>query len=55
MSPICGNLKIKQRNKQSKTETDSQIQGTNWWLPEARGVNEGRERWMGLRGTNCQL
>ena len=31
------NLKSKQTNKQSKTETDSEIQRTNCWLPEWRG------------------
>ena len=32
ISLIRGILKTKQINKQSKTETDSQIQGTNCWL-----------------------
>ena len=35
------NLKNK-TNKQNKTETESQIQGTNWWLPEGQGM-EGRD------------
>ena len=29
-----GSKKIKQMNKQNKTETDSQILRTNWFLPE---------------------
>ena len=29
-----GSKKIKQVNKQNKTETDSQILRTNWFLPE---------------------
>ena len=33
------NLKIK-TNKQNKKNTDSQIQRTNRWLPEGRGVEE---------------
>ena len=35
------NLKHKtneQNRKMNKTETDSQIQETNWWLPEKGGV-----------------
>ena len=32
ISPICGLLKT------NTTETGSQIQGTNWWLSERRGM-----------------
>ena len=28
----------KQVNKYNKTQTDSEIQRTNWWLSEGRGV-----------------
>ena len=27
-------------NKDNKTETDSLIQRTNWWLPEGGGISE---------------
>ena len=29
-------------NKRSKMETDSQIQGTNWWLPDRWGERMGK-------------
>ena len=35
-------------NEYNKTETDSQIQRTNQWLPEERG--EGQNKGWGLRG-----
>ena len=48
------NLK-KQMNQNIKTETDSQIQRTNWWLPEVRRVRDGWNRGRRLGGTNFQL
>ena len=39
-------------NKYNKAETDSQIQRTNYWLPEERGSGEGLNSWRGLRGAN---
>lgn len=30
-------------NKYNKTEAKSQIQRTNWWLPEGRGDERKRE------------
>ena len=35
-----------------KTETDSQTQKTDLWLPKGRGRGEGQIRNMGLTGTN---
>ena len=43
--------KTKQMNKHNKTETESKIQRTNWWLPE----REERNKWGTSRGTNFQL
>ena len=36
-----------------KTETDPQTSKTSLWLPVRRGLEEGQDRAMGLRGTNC--
>ena len=38
------NEKTKQMNKHNKTETESQIQRTNRWLPKGRGWVEQRNR-----------
>ena len=35
-----------------KTETDSQTQKTNLWLPQRRGCGEGQIRCIGLVDTN---
>ena len=42
LSPMCGTLK-KKRNEYNKTETDSQMQKTNEWLPLRRGEEEGQD------------
>lgn len=42
-------------NKTSKTETDSLIQRTKWWLPERRGSGHGQRKRRRLSGTNFQL
>ena len=36
----------------NKRETDSQVQGANWWLPMGRGKGEGQEKGMRLRDIN---
>ena len=36
----CGSLKVKQTNVYNRTETDSQIEKTNQWLPKERGKVE---------------
>ena len=46
---ICGILKIKQRNGCNQTETDSQIQRTNSWLPVGWWAGEGQDRGRGIR------
>ena len=51
-------LHVESRNKannQNKTETDSWMQRTNWWLPNGR-QREGRdETGKAIEGTNFQL
>ena len=42
-------------NQYNKTETDSQIQRTNRWLPGVRGVGGWKNRQEKLRGENFQL
>ena len=49
------NLKSKLMNKHKKTETESLVQRANGWLPEGRGMGEGRNRWGRLRGISFQL
>ena len=41
-------LKISQMKKHNKTEIDSQIQRTNKWSPEERGVERRAEQVRGL-------
>ena len=48
------NLKNK-TNKYNKTETDSQIQGTDQCLPVRRGKAEGQEKGKGLRDTDYYI
>ena len=42
ISPICGISKRNTNECTCKTETDSQIQKTNYWLPNSRGKREGK-------------
>ena len=46
------NLKYDTNEAIYKTETDSQIQKINQWLPEVRGKEQGQNRGVGLRGTS---
>ena len=39
---IVESKKIKQMNKYNKTETDSLLQRTNYWLPVRRGGGQAR-------------
>ena len=43
ISLICGIYKTNQMNKHNKTEAESQIWGTNRWLPEGRGWGVGEK------------
>ena len=45
-SSLCGSKK--QYKQTNKTETDSQIQRTDWWLPEVKGV-EGLGKGEGIK------
>ena len=48
-------VESKEQNKWiNKTETDAEIQRTNWWLPEGWGLGDGVERWRdeGVLPTN---
>ena len=40
ISLIYGIYKIKLSNKYNKTETESYIHKTNWWLPEGMGCGD---------------
>ena len=42
ISPICGISKRNTNECTCKTETDSQIQKTNYWLPNSKGKREGK-------------
>ena len=47
---LMWNLKKNETNKHSKTERDSQIWKTNWYLPEGMEKMQDADSW--LRGTN---
>ena len=45
--------KYKEKYRQTnKTETDSLIQKTDWWLPEGREVGDWVKKVKGLRSTD---
>ena len=45
--------KYKEKYRQTnKTETDSSIQKTDWWLPEGREVGDWVKKVKGLRSTD---
>ena len=46
------NLKNNTNESIYKTETDSQTQKTNLWLPKGKGFGEGEIRSMGLTDTD---
>lgn len=46
------NLKYNTNEHIYKTETDSQVQKTNQWIPVGRGSGEGQDSGMELRDTN---
>ena len=49
------NLKYDTNEPIYKTETDSQSERTDLWLPRGRGVGEGRTGSLGLAGTNYYI
>ena len=49
------NLKIDTNELIYKTETDSQTEKTNLWLPEGKGGGEGYLRRLGLTYTHYYI